>query len=179
MGLPEPYIDQTRSIPTIVKGKVWKFGDNINTESMMSTEAHLGSFTEERLKREMMSFYDPEFGPNFKENDIIVGGTNFGCSSSRGGSYYLKRYGIGAIVVESVSQIFYRNTWSFGLPIFECPGITGAANKGDTLEVNIETGSIRNLSSGKTLQAERPIKYMLDMVKAGDEYRYLKSHGEL
>lgn len=179
MSLPEPFLSGTRIIPLKIKGRVWKFGDNINTESMMPTAAHYAGYGEDRLKRGILEFYDPEFGPNFKEGDIIVAGTNFGCSSSRAAAFYLKRYGIDCIITESTSQIFYRNAWAFGLPVLESPNITKEVDKGDILEVDIQTGTIYNETKNKTLRAIPPPQILIDIVKAGDMYRYLKSKGEL
>lgn len=133
----------------------------------------------ERFKREMLSFYDPEFGPNLQENDIIVAGTNFGCSSSRPSPFYLKLFGVGAIIVESYSQIFYRNCWAFGLPILESQEITKNVNKGDLLEVDIPSGSVRNLTTEKTFKTKPPPRMLLEIMQKGDLYQHLKSHPEL
>jgi len=166
-------------VPFKVRARAWKFGDNINTESILPTEILHGRYPLDVVKRNMFAAYDPEFGPNFKENDIIVAGGNMGCSSSRYASGYLKRFGISVIIAESVSQIFYRNSVCAGLPVLVCPGITKKVNKGDELEVNIETGEIRNLTTGEVIKANPPRKEILEIIKAGNLFWYLREKGKI
>jgi len=172
--LENPLLMETRAIPTKLKGKVWKLPNNVNTESIMPTAAHMGGYSLEKLKAGMLDFYDPEFGPNLKTDDIIVGGTNFGCSSSRPAPIWLKRFGLGVVIAESVSQIFFRNCLAFGLPVLVCPGITQHVNKGDTMEVDIETGIIKDVSNGREFKATPLPKPLLDIVKTGNIVKLFK-----
>jgi 3-isopropylmalate/(R)-2-methylmalate dehydratase small subunit len=171
----QPLKTETRCIPLRFSGKTWKFGNNINAESILPTAAyHEAGYNEDRLKREILAFYDPEFGPGLEENDILVAGTNFGCSSSRPAAFYLKYFGVAAVFAESVSQIFYRNALSVGLPILEAPGISSKLNKGDKVEVDLEKGTVKNVTLGQHIKIPPLPKLMRDVIEAGDILKYEK-----
>jgi len=124
-------------VETVVKGKAWTFGDNINAESMMCT----GSDWDASLAVDTcLKFYDPDFSKNMEKGDIIVAGTNFGNSSSRPAGQVLQYMGVSCVICESSASIFFRNTWNIGVPVLECKGITEIINKGDKVEADISTG---------------------------------------
>lgn len=160
----------------VYRGKAWTFGDNINTESIMASTADHGAHLpiESCLK-----FYDPEFAEKMSPGDFIVAGLNFGNSSSRPAALVLKAMGVRAVICESSARIFYRNTWNIGVPVLECPGITAMAKKGDELDVDIESGIIKNLSNGKEAQALPPIPLLLERWKSGGMIEWIKKNPEL
>lgn len=129
-----------------VRGRVWKFGDSIETDAI---NPYYRYPTMEELKQHTMEVYRPEFPKEVKPGDIMVAGRNFGCGSSRPG-LVLREVGIAAIVAESVSRLFLRNSISRAIPIFVAPGVTAFAQDGDTLEVDYPAGVIRN-ADGATL----------------------------
>ena len=159
----------------IVKGKAWTFGDNINTESIMPTGTDFDAALAAPIT---LKFYDPEFAENVKPGDIVVGGANFGNSSSRPAGKVFKYIGVPVLIVESAARVFFRNTWNIGVPILECPDITKLVNKGDILEVEITSGKIKNLTTGVDIQAEKPGDILIGRWKAGGMVGWVKSHKE-
>ncbi|MCL2878486.1 MAG: 3-isopropylmalate dehydratase [Acidobacteria bacterium] len=157
----------------VVKGKAWVFGDNINTESIMPTGT---DFDPSLAAPNTLKFYDPEFAPNVKPGDIVVAGVNFGNSSSRAAGQVFLYIGVSVIVVETAARIFFRNTWNIGVPVLECAGITKLVKKGDTLEVDISTGKIKNLTTGLEAQADKPIDLLVERWKAGGMIEWIKAH---
>ncbi|HHU05571.1 MAG TPA: 3-isopropylmalate dehydratase [Clostridiales bacterium] len=157
---------------TVIRGKVWTFGDNVNSESIMATGT---DFDPAKAAKTSLCHYDKEFPTKVKPGDIIVAGRNFGCSSSRPAARALKFLGVAAILCESSGAIFYRNTWNIGVPILECPGISKMFNKGDEAEVDVSTGFIKNLTTGATVQAEKPIPLLLERWAAGGMIEWVKS----
>ncbi len=130
-----------------IKGRVWKFGDSIDTDSINPYYLYPAM---EELKKHTMESYRPEFPKQVKPGDILVAGRNFGCGSSRPG-LVLREVGIAAIVVESVSRLFLRNNLALAMPIFMAPGITGIINDGETLEVDYAQGVVRNSATGTSV----------------------------
>ena len=161
---------------TIARGKAWTFGDNVNTESIMATGL---DFDPEMAAKTCLSFYDPEFPDNVQKSDFVVAGENFANSSSRPAGRVLKFLGISAVICESCARIFFRNTWNIGVPILECRGITKIVKKGDELEVDLEKGEIKNVSTGTVAQAEKPISVLVERWKAGGMIAWINSHREL
>ncbi len=142
---------------TIRTGRVWKFGDRISTDLMMPGHRVLAN--PDLSPREAAMFCMEANRPGWAENevqpgDILVAGINFGCGSSRNGSSSLKELGLGVVLAESVSRIHLRNAVNTGLPTLVAPGITDFVEEGQTLEVNIATGEIKNLDTSASFQAE-------------------------
>jgi 3-isopropylmalate/(R)-2-methylmalate dehydratase small subunit len=157
----------------VVKGKAWTFGDNINTESIMRT----GSDWNPGLAADTcLKFYDPDFAKNVQKGDVIVAGINFGNSSSRPAGQVLQYLGVSAVICESCARIFFRNTWNIGVPVLECPGITKIVGKGDEIEVDISAGTIKNLTNGKSAQADKPIDLLVQRWQAGGMVGWVKAH---
>ena len=127
-----------------VRGRVWKFGDSIETDAI---NPYYRYPTMEELKQHTMEVYRPEFPAQVRPGDIMVAGRNFGCGSSRPG-LVLREVGIVAILAESVSRLFLRNSISRGIPIFVAPGVTGIVQDGETLEVDYPKGVVANSKSG-------------------------------
>ncbi len=135
----------------LIRGRVWKFGDSIETDAI---NPYYQYPTMEELKQHTMEVYRPEFPLEVKPGDIMIAGRNFGCGSSRPG-LVLREVGIAAIIAESVSRLFLRNSISRAIPIFVVPGITALAEDGDTLEVDYPKGVIVNPATGATLPVNK------------------------
>lgn len=131
----------------VVCGRVWKFGDSIETDAI---NPYYQYPTMEELKLHTMEAYRPEFPREVKPGDILVAGRNFGCGSSRPG-LVLREVGIAAIVAESVSRLFLRNSIARAIPIFIAPGVTGIVEDGERLEVDYRSARVRNVTSGATV----------------------------
>ncbi|THB79157.1 MAG: 3-isopropylmalate dehydratase small subunit [Desulfobacteraceae bacterium] len=148
-------------------GRAFTFGKNIDTDQI-----YPGRFVEltreKDIARHAMEGADPEFVKQFKAGDIIVASTNFGCGSSREhAAITLKAVGTACIIAESFGRIFYRNAVNLGLPVLVCPGVSQHIDKGDELSVNIETGLIKDLTTGKDLHAQPLTGYPLKILSAG------------
>ena len=158
----------------VFRGRAWTFGDHINSESILASgkEAEHGR---EWVKDHVLEFYDPEFPKKVQEGDFIVTGRNFGASSGRPAGEILKAKGVRAVICESAGRVFYRNTWNMALPIFQCPGIRAKVDKGDELEVDVETGTVKILKTGEVLQSEETPPILLDIYHKGGMLEWIKS----
>jgi len=134
----------------VLRGRVWKFGDSIETDAI---NPYYRYPTMEELKKHTMEAYRPEFPREVQPGDILVAGRNFGCGSSRPG-LVLREVGIVAIIAESVARLFLRNSIARAIPIFMAPGITAIVADGETLEVDYRNARVRNCTSG----AEVPLR---------------------
>lgn len=135
----------------VFRGRIWKFGHDINTD-LIITGKRLMCTDKQELAGAAFENIRPDFGKNVKEGDMIFGGKNFGCGSSRESApASLKAAGVGVIIADSFSRIFYRNAINLALPVIECPGISSQVEDGDIAEVDLDDGEIR-LPSGKTLR---------------------------
>lgn len=145
------------TIETVRTGKVWKFGDRISTDFMVPGHRVLAN---PDLPPAQAALFCMEANrPGWAENevgagDIIVGGINFGCGSSRNGSAPLKELGVSVVLAESIARIHLRNAVNTGLPTLVAPGISSFVAEGERLEVDIVTGRVRNLDQGTEMFAE-------------------------
>jgi 3-isopropylmalate/(R)-2-methylmalate dehydratase small subunit len=147
------------------RGRVWKFGDNIDTDRLAPFDSMSLPWEQRRatVMRER-----PEFAATCQVGDILVAGRNFGCGSSREPApENLRLLGLSVVVAESFARIYFRNTVAIGFPNLACPGISDACQDGDELEVHVDGGRIRNLSTGIELEAEPLDPTMLDILSAG------------
>jgi 3-isopropylmalate/(R)-2-methylmalate dehydratase small subunit len=128
----------------VIRGRVWKFGDSVESDAI---NPYYRYPTMAELKQHTMEVYRPEFPREVKPGDVLVAGRNFGCGSSRPG-LVLREVGIAAIVAESVSRLFLRNSISRAIPIFIAPGISAIAEDGGTLEIDYPRGFVTNTRSG-------------------------------
>jgi len=151
----------------VVEGNAWKFGDDINTDIIIPGR-YLTITDPHKLSKYAFQDLDPSFDRKVDEGDIIVGGKNFGCGSSREQApLVLKSLGIGAIVAESFARIFFRNAINLGLPVVECSGITGAVEAGHKLRIVLEEGRIENLNTGKVMRGTVLPQFLIDIIRAG------------
>jgi 3-isopropylmalate/(R)-2-methylmalate dehydratase small subunit len=158
----------------IVEGTVWKVGDNVNTESI--TPSHWLHSGHEPMMQHIGELLIPDFPKKVKAGDIWAGGSNLGCSSSRNAPLFLRDRGIGVIVCNSASRIFYRNALNSGLPIFEVGPEIQKIAMGDRIRVNVNSGKIENLTTGQTIQANPFPPFIMEILEAGGINKYIVKH---
>lgn len=159
-----------------MKGKAWKFGDDVDTDLILPGR-YLVLRDEKELAACAMEGCDPDFSKNVKNGDLIVGGRNFGCGSSREHApIALKGVGISAVVAESFARIFYRNSINIGLPLLEIKGISKQVSQGDELEIDMENGILKNLSTGQDFIIKELPEFMVEILDEGGLIPYLKDH---
>jgi 3-isopropylmalate/(R)-2-methylmalate dehydratase small subunit len=150
-----------------IKGRVWKFGDNIDTDVIIPAR-YLNTTDPEELGKHCMEDADPEFSKKVKKGDIIVAGRNFGCGSSREHApIAIKACGISCVVAESFARIFYRNAFNTGLLILEAPDFAKEAETGDEVEIYPDEGRIVNLTKGKTYYFKPIPEFMKRILEDG------------
>lgn len=148
-------------------GTVWKIGDDVNTDEIISSEYYPRPNIEEIGKFALKDVY-PEFAKNCKRGDVLIAGKNFGCGSSREyAPIALKYTRVKCIIAKSFARIFYRNAINIGLPILTSDEAHGKCEEGDQIEVNIETGKIMNQSKKETLTAQPLPAFALQIIKEG------------
>jgi 3-isopropylmalate/(R)-2-methylmalate dehydratase small subunit len=158
----------------VVKGKAWVFGDNIDTDAILPAR-YLVYTTEEELAKYAMTGTDPEFPEKAQKGDIIVGGKNFGCGSSREHAPIgLKGLGISLVIAESFARIFYRNSINIGLPLLECKDISKHVSEGDVLEVDLDSGIVKNVTTGVELKGQKLPEFMMEILNDGGLMPHLK-----
>jgi len=156
-----------------VRGRVWKLGDNIDTDVI--TPGKYLSLPMDQLKLHVLEPINPDFAKMVKPGDVIVAGRNFGCGSSREQApRALKEVGIAAVIAESFARIFFRNAINIGLPVLICEGVSRAFEEGDILEADFSTGEVKNVSKGITLRAKPLPPIMLEILSAGGAIELLK-----
>ena len=162
----------------ILKGRAWKFGDNITTDHITPGRYyHLRSKIEE-LAKHVMEDADPDFMKKFSKGDFVVAGKNFGMGSSREHApLALKVAGVSAVIAKSFARIFYRNAINVGLPVLIAD--TDNIDSGDELEVDLEKGVIRNLSKGVEIRAKPLPEFMLRILNEGGLVDFVKKHGDI
>ena len=155
-------------------GKVWKFGDDVNTDEIIPAR-YLNTSDPAELARHVMEDADPDFSAKLKPGDIIVGGKNFGCGSSREHApVAIKAAGIPVVVAASFARIFYRNAFNTGLPILEAPEAVREIMQGDEIEVDLDTGGIRIIRGGQQFQATAVPPFMQELVRDGGLIEHIK-----
>lgn len=148
-------------------GKVFKYPDNVDTDVIIPAR-YLNSQDAKELAKHCMEDIDPEFVHNVHEGDIIVGGWNFGCGSSREHApLVIKTCGVSCVIAKSFARIFYRNAINVGLPIMECPSAVDAIADGARVAVDTDTGTIANLDTGETFTAEPFPPFIAEIIEAG------------
>ncbi len=151
---------------TKFSGRCWKFGDNVPTDQIVRAERVL--LTIEEMRKYVLENYNPAFAKEVQPGDILVAGMHFGQSSGRAvAPKALKATGIGVVIVEYASRLFFRNAFEVGLPLMECPGITGIVSDGDIVEADMENGLVTNKTTGQSLQARAVDPFLVKMLHAG------------
>jgi len=162
-----------------VKGKVFKYGDNVDTDVIIPAR-HLTSADPEHLRQHCMEDIDTSFAASVKPGDIMVAGKNFGCGSSREHApIAIKASGISLVIACDFARIFYRNAINVGLPIMECPEACQAINAGDEVEADFDTGVIRDITTGQQFKANPFPEFIKKIIDAGGLVPYTKLKTEM
>jgi 3-isopropylmalate/(R)-2-methylmalate dehydratase small subunit len=152
---------------TRFSGKVWTFGDNVDTDQITPGK-YLTMITAEELGKVVLEGARPEFAKQVKKGDVIVAGRNFGCGSSREHAPLgIKGAGVPVVLAESFARIFYRNAINVGLPILEVADIHKKVREGDVLDIDLLTGKIVNTTKGETYEAVPLSDKALSILRAG------------
>ena len=156
-----------------MRGKVWKFGDNVDTDLIIAAR-YLNTSEPSELAKHVMEDADPEFVSKMEPGDIIVAGENFGCGSSREHApIALKAAGIAAVIAPTFARIFYRNAFNMGLPIFELPE-AAEIEEGDIVRIDMERGEVVDETTGKSYKFIPIPEFMQELVDAGGLIEYAK-----
>ena len=148
-------------------GRVHKYGDNVDTDVIIPAR-YLNTADHKELAAHCMEDIDTEFVKKVQPGDIMVGGANFGCGSSREHApIAIKESGISCVIAETFARIFYRNSINIGLAILECPEASRGIDAGDEVAVDFDTGVITNLTKNETYQAEPFPEFIKDIIAAG------------
>ena len=157
-----------------LKGKVHKFGSNIDTDAIVPAR-YLNVSEPSELAKHCMEDIAPEFTTKIKPGDIIVATTNFGCGSSREHApLAIKACGISCVIAQSFARIFFRNAINIGLPLLECAEAVKETEAGDILAVDLSRGEINNVSKHKTFMASSYPEFMMGIINAGGLIEYTK-----
>lgn len=159
----------------IMNGQSWKFGNNIDTDLIIPAR-YLNTHHPQELAQHCMEDADPGWVKKMKAGDFIVAGENFGCGSSREHApIAIKAAGVSAVIAKSFARIFYRNAINIGLPILESPEAAEDIKEGDSIEVDLAGGRIKNLTSGKSYLSQPFPEFMQKLINKGGLIHYIKS----
>lgn len=160
----------------VLEGKVWRYGDNIDTDVIIPAR-YLNTFDPKELAKHCMVDIDKDFAKKVRPGDIMVGGKNFGCGSSREHApVAIKACGVPVIIAASFARIFYRNGINVGLPLMEIGDNVERIHAGDKLSVDLSSGKIRDITTGETFQATPLPGFIQDIAKAGGLIQYVKEY---
>ncbi|MCE7937288.1 3-isopropylmalate dehydratase small subunit [bacterium] len=156
-------------------GRAWKFGDHVDTDAIIPAR-HCNTADPRALAAHCMEDADPGFAAAVRPGDVIVGGVNFGCGSSREvAPIAIKAAGVSAVIAASFARIFFRNAINLGLPILECPAAAAAIDAGHIVEVTPATGAIFDRTTGETYQAEPFPDFLMQIIAAGGLLNYAQA----
>ena len=159
--------------------RVWRLGDNVNTDQIIPGRYNVTT-DRAHLARYCLCEHRPDFAPGVVGGDVLVAGRNFGCGSSREHApVALKATGLGAVVASSFARIFYRNSINIGLPVLVCPEASEALTEGDAVEVDLASGTITAVATGRTFQAEPLPEFVRQIVAAGGIIALVRQQGRL
>ncbi len=151
----------------IFHGRVWKFGNNVDTDTIIPVQHTIGNDLEE-FGKHCMEGLDTHFAGKVKPGDMIVAGTNFGCGSSREPApLAIKAAGISCVIARSFARIFYRNAFNVGLPLLESSDAWDGIEEGDEVEVSLDSGEIRINSKGAVYKANAVPPFMQQLIRDG------------
>lgn len=157
-----------------IKGKAWKFRNDVNTDEIIPAR-YLNTSDPNELAKHCMEDIDKNFVSKISKGDIIVAGNNFGCGSSREHApLAIKAVGISCVIAQSFARIFFRNAINIGLPILESKEASLKINEGDLVEVNLEKGIINNLTKKEIYKAQPFPKFMQELISAGGLINWAK-----
>jgi 3-isopropylmalate/(R)-2-methylmalate dehydratase small subunit len=158
----------------LIKGKVWLFGNDIDTDVIIPAK-YLNTSDPKELAEHVMEGVDRDFSNKIKEGDIIVAGKNFGCGSSREHApIAIKASGIHAVIAKSFARIFYRNAFNIGLPIFESLEASEKIKETDEIEIDANRGIIKNITRQEEYKAKPIPGFMQELIEAGGLVEWTK-----
>ena len=158
----------------MIHGKAHKYGDNVDTDVIIPAR-YLNTSNHSELAAHCMEDIDKDFVKKVKAGDIILGGRNFGCGSSREHApIAIKTSGISVVIARSFARIFYRNSINIGLPIIECEQAVLESGDGDEFEIDLKSGVIKNVTKNKTFQGGTFPEFMVELFNAGGLVNYAK-----
>ena len=156
-------------------GKVFKYGDNVDTDVIIPAR-YLNAPSPEELAKHCMEDIDPEFTGKVQAGDVIVGGANFGCGSSREHApIAIRACGVRCVIAASFARIFYRNSINIGFPILECPEAAAEIQSGDIVDVDFDSGVIRDQTTGRSYQAVAFPEFINRIIEHDGLLPYLKA----
>jgi 3-isopropylmalate/(R)-2-methylmalate dehydratase small subunit len=162
----------------MLKGKVHKYGANVDTDAIIPAR-YLNVSEPAELAKHCMEDIDQDFVKRVKAGDIMMATTNFGCGSSREHApIAIKAAGISCIIAKSFARIFFRNAINIGLPLLECDKAVDKTEAGDTLEVDLSNGRIKNMTKGTEFEAKAYPDFMGELIAAGGLVEYTKKRLE-
>ena len=157
-------------------GKAWKFGENLNTDEIIPGRYNI-TIDPLELAKNVFCEIKPEYAKNVKAGDVVVGGQNFGCGSSREHApIAIKGSQAICVIAPSFARIFFRNAINIGLPILECPEASADIDEGDEVEVELANGRIVNHTKDHTYQAKPLPVFVMKIAEAGGIVNFLKEH---
>jgi len=161
------------------QGKVWKFGDDVNTDLIISGKYKLSITDLEELSKHTMEALMPDFSEKVENGDLIVAGNNFGCGSSREQApLVLKHLCVAAVIAKSFARIFYRNAVNIGLPAVECEDVDDV-EAGDILELDLTKGRVRSHTKNQVYSVKPVPPELWEILVEGGLVNYVKKHGRL
>ncbi|MBM4327386.1 MAG: 3-isopropylmalate dehydratase small subunit [Deltaproteobacteria bacterium] len=156
------------------RGRVWKFGDDVNTDEIIPAR-YLSLADLSELGRHVMEGIDPTFPSKVKPGDIIVAGKNFGCGSSREHApVAIRTAGVACVIARSFARIFFRNAFNMGLLILEAPEAAAAVLEGEALDVDTDQGLIRNIATGQEFRVSPVPPFMAELLRNGGLIAHLQ-----
>lgn len=161
----------------VVKGSVFKYGDNVDTDVIIPAR-YLNIADPKELATHAMEDIDTEFVKKVKPGDIVVATRNFGCGSSREHApLVIKENGVSCVIASSFARIFYRNAINIGLPILECEAAANGIDAGDVVSIDFDTGVITNETKGESYQAVAFPPFIQNIIADGGLLKSLKKRG--
>ncbi|GCE48764.1 3-isopropylmalate/(R)-2-methylmalate dehydratase small subunit [Thermosporothrix hazakensis] len=159
--------------------RIWKLGDNINTDVIIPGRYNVTT-DRTQLAKHCLCEILPQFAQEVQPGDVVMAGHNFGCGSSREHApAAIQANGVKVVIARSFARIFYRNAVNIGLPVLVCEEAVLASDDGQEIDVDLETGQIRNLTTGQVFQAQPLDPFVARIVEAGGIINYIKREGTL
>jgi len=157
------------------KGRVFKYGDNVDTDVIIPAR-YLNSSDPSELAKHCMEDIDKDFVSKVNKGDIIVADKNFGCGSSREHApIAIKASGVSCVIAKTFARIFYRNAINIGLPIMECEAAAEAISNGDEVEIDFDNGIIKDLTTGESFKGQAFPEFMQKIINAEGLLNYIKT----
>ena len=162
----------------MARGTVFQYGDNVDTDVIIPAR-YLNAPSPAELAKHCMEDIDPDYAAAVRPGDIMVGGWNFGCGSSREHApMAIQASGAACVIAASFARIFYRNAINIGFPILECPEAAAAIRSGDVVSVDFTAGLITDETTGQSFRANGIPPFIEQIIQSGGLLPYLKARGK-